>query len=172
MPKPVFPVPSRPISTHLRIRVKRFPRLEVRESSIAGLGLFADQPIRKGALITEYGGRLVGRAEAEQLRLRGEDTHLRAVILGFQALDSRVQGPIFTPQYYTENHLAAGFANEQPAAKNAEYVNENGVGRLHPYSDYAVAGDRVYLKALRNIEPGEEILTDYGRTYRRLHIPQ
>jgi len=172
MPRPVFKIASRPLDTSLRLKRHYLPPLEIKLSCLegAGLGLFSTELIEKGSLITEYGGRIVYRTEAEQMRLRGEDTHLRAVVLGSEALDGRVQEPLFSQDYYIKNHLAGGFANGAPKSsdRNTVYINERGIGRIHPSGE--VASDRVFLKAQRDIQPGEEILVDYGPTFRRLHI--
>lgn len=172
MPCSVFRVDSRPLDTCLRLKKRFLPSLEIKHSRIegAGLGLFATELIEKGDLITEYGGRVVYRKEAEQLRHRGEDTHLRAVVLGSQALDGRVQQPLFSCDYYTRNHLVGSFANgaPKPSDKNTVYINERGIGKIHPSGE--TASDRVFLKAQRDLQPGEEILVDYGPTFRKLHL--
>lgn len=172
MPSSVFTVESRTLNVGMRLKNRRLPLLEIRRSLIenAGLGLFAAELIRKGELITEYGGRVVHRADAEKLRLEGADTHLRAVVLGREALDGRIQEPIYTHEYYAENHLAGSFANEssESVGRNAIYFNTLGFGRIHPSGE--VATGRVFLKATDNIQPGEEILVNYGTTYRRLHL--
>ncbi len=171
MPSTVYKVKSCSVATKLRLKKKEFPSLEIRDSLIpsAGLGLFAAEPIKKNELITEYGGRVMTSATSNWLRLIRQDTHLRSVLLGYQALDSRVDGGIFTHEYYSSNHLAGGFANESAisAERNAVYLNERGEGHLHPSGE--VAADRVFLKATRNIAAGEEILVTYGSTYRRVH---
>jgi hypothetical protein len=171
MPKS-FVVSSRAIAVPIRLRKRSLPTLEVKDSKIplAGRGLFARQRIAKGDLVAEYGGRLVYRAEAEQLRASGQDTHLRAVTLGVQALDGRVQEPVFTDEYYAQNHLVGSYANQGPhsSANNTVYVPEGGSGRIHPYG--GVALDRVFLKATRDIEEGSEILVNYGSTYSQLHL--
>lgn len=168
MPKS-FVVSSRVIAVPIRLRKRSLPALEVKDSKIplAGRGLFARQRIAKGDLVTEYGGRLVYRAEAEQLRVCGQDTHLRAVTLGVQALDGRVQEPVFTDEYYAQNHMVGSYAN-QGTTNNTVYVPEGGSGLIHPYG--GVALDRVFLKATRDIEEGEEILVNYGSTYSQLHL--
>jgi hypothetical protein len=163
-------IPGRPLET--RLRSKRLPAVELRNSYIpgAGLGLFASEDLPKGALITEYGGRVVDREESRALAREGKDTHLRSIAKGHEALDGRVVPPTFTRDYYVKNHLLGSFANQAPtkATQNTIYVNELGPGYVHPYG--GIASDRVFLKAIRPIGKGEEVYVNYGRRYAERHL--
>lgn len=168
----LFRVESRPVSTRLRLKKKELPALEIRKSRIprAGLGLFAAEAIKKGELITEYGGEVVDRQHALCLRELGTDSHLRSVTRGGeQALDGRVRSQ-FSDKYYIWNHQTGSYANgvRKPSNRNAEFINELGSGTVHPSGQAAM--DRVFLKACRDIQPGDEILVNYGRVYNKLHL--
>jgi SET domain-containing protein len=145
---------------------------EVRPSTIpeAGLGLFALSQIKKNTLVTEYGGEVVDASGAKELFESGQDTHLRSTIPMFESLDGRVREETFTLDYYVSNNLMGSFANYAKGKVNVKYVKSRRLpeGRVHPYG--GTAGGRIFLKATRNIEKGEELFIDYGASYRRRHL--
>src|SRR5438552_12352972 len=112
--------------------------------SRTGLGLFASQPIRKGAFIAEYKGRRVDNAEADRLEARGSRY--------MYELNSRwtVDG--------SGRHNIARYANHscRPNAESDVIRGERASGRK---------GGMVILRAIKNIKPGDEITYDYGRDY-------
>jgi SET domain-containing protein len=103
--------------------------------SNTGLGLFATKPIKERARIVEYKGRLLTTKEAEILENRGN--------LYLYEINSRwtIDG--------TPRSNIARYANHS-CNPNTESYNV----KLH-----------VFLRALRNIKPGEEIVYDYGTDY-------
>lgn len=115
----------------------RSPRLfTVRRSSIHGRGVFAAAPIAKGTRIVEYVGERISHAEADA-RYGGEYDPT-AVVLLFTVdktivIDAGVGGN------------AARFINHS-CAPNCESVGDSG---------------RVFIEAIRNIMPGEELTYDY-----------
>lgn len=103
-----------------------------------GLGLFATQPIRKRKRIVEYRGPCIAMAEAER-RERSGNRYLLEIDKHWT-----IDG--------TSRRNIARYANHS-CGGNAEAV--------------ILAGNRVWVRALRNIRPGEEITYDYGRDYLR-----
>jgi uncharacterized protein len=115
---------------------KHAPMLEVRDSPLHGLGVFALQRIGKGTRIIEYLGERVSHAEADR-RYEGKDAtdnHTFLFIVDARTvIDAGVDGN------------EARFVNHA-CAPNCESVIENG---------------RVFIDAVRNIAPGEELTYDY-----------
>jgi SET domain-containing protein len=103
--------------------------------SLTGLGLFATRPIKKNSRIVEYKGPLLGKKAAEKAE-RSSNRYLYEI-------NSRwtIDG--------TPRSNAARYANHS-CNPNAETYN---VKR------------RVFIRAMRNIKPGEEIVYDYGIDY-------
>ena len=103
--------------------------------SHTGLGLFATRPIRKGARIAEYKGPLLNTKEAEILEARGNRY--------LYELNSRwtIDG--------------------SPRSNIARYFNHS----CNPNSEIYDVKHRVFVRTLRAIKPGEEIVYDYGIDY-------
>ncbi len=103
--------------------------------SRTGLGLFATQPIRKRARIVEYKGPLIGTKEAEKREARGN-------------------------RYLYEIN-SRWTIDGTPRANLARYGNHS----CNPNAESYNVKHRVFIRALRNIKPGEEIVYDYGTDY-------
>ena len=105
--------------------------------SITGFGLFATRPIKKKARITEYKGPILDYETAQRAENRG-NRYL------FEVSKHRtIDG---TPRYNV-----------------ARYANHS----CNPNAEPIVWRGRVFIKSLRNIKPGEEIVYDYGLDYLR-----
>ncbi len=99
---------------------KEFAKIRVGTSNIkaAGRGVFAEELISKGSYITEYGGKVVFREDSKKLSEHSQDTHLRSLTKGFDALDGRVHdgddrvNEMFTLKYYEDNHLCGSLVND------------------------------------------------------------
>jgi SET domain-containing protein len=103
--------------------------------SRTGLGLFATRPIKKRSRISEYTGRMLNRKEAEKAENRGN-------------------------RYLYE--ISKNFTVDGAARHNiARYFNHS----CNPNADTYSVKHRVFIRALRNIKPGEEIVYDYGIDY-------
>jgi hypothetical protein len=128
--------------------------VEVQRSTLngAGLGLFTVRPFERGALITQYDGRVIARAEALDLRAQGRDSHVRTLETGHTAIDG-LREPLL-------GRGGGSFANQAPPplTPNARYWTS---AELQP---------RVWLRATRRIEPGEEVWVAYGARYTTLHL--
>ena len=104
--------------------------------SRTGLGLFATTPIKRGVVIAEYTGRRIRTKEArEKERTRG--ARYMFEINGRWTIDG------------------------SPRRNVARYVNH----ACKPNAEAIEDNRRIFLRARRRIEPGEEITYDYGRAY-------
>lgn len=106
--------------------------IQFRPSSIHGLGAFAIRKIRKGTRIIEYVGRKISKQESLQ-QLQQQNTYIFDLDDQWD-LDGNVE---WNPARFI-NHSC------QP---NCEAINEDG---------------RIWIVALRTIQPGEEITFNYG----------
>ncbi len=115
----------------------RGPRFVVRSSGIHGRGVFARRAIRAGETIIEYKGERI--TEAEIGRRYPEDRH----------------GINHTFVFGIEHDL-----NIDGGAKGntARWINHS----CDPNCDTFEANKRIYVRAARNIRPGEELTYDYA----------
>ena len=114
-----------------------------------GLGLFATRRFVRGDYITEFTGPRISHTEANDGR---PTSHIRSITGIIEAIDG------YRDPQEVINIGAAQFANDGTRMRlnNARMVNVN---------DPSTVIDRCFLRALRTIEPGEEIFTPYGRGY-------
>lgn len=119
------------------LKAKPEPSFEVRRSSIQGLGGFATRRIAKGERIIEYTGERIPDEQADERyddeKMGRHHTFLFSLGDG-TSIDAAVNGN------------EARFINHS-CAPNCEAVNDGG---------------RIFIEALRAIEPGEELLYDYA----------
>jgi hypothetical protein len=103
--------------------------------SRTGLGVFATRPIRKRTKIAEYKGPLLTTKKAEILEANGNRY--------LYELNSRwtIDG--------------------SPRSNIARYFNHS----CNPNAETYDVKHRVFIRTLRNIKPGEEIVYDYGIDY-------
>ena len=115
---------------------KKHPLVAVRESGIHGTGVFALRRIAKGARIIEYLGERVSHAEADRRYENKDvaDNHTFLFIVdGRTVVDAGVGG------------------NE------ARFINHS----CAPNCETVIEDRRIFIDALRTIEPGEELSYDY-----------
>ena len=103
--------------------------------SFTGFGLFATRPIKKKSRIAEYRGSILGHAAA--LRAEAHGNRYLFEVSKHRTIDG-------TPRYNV-----------------ARYANHS----CNPNAEPVIWRGRVFIKALRNIKPGEEIVYDYGTDY-------
>jgi hypothetical protein len=79
-----------------------FPELILKRSLIpkGGKGVFAEEHIKCGQWVTEYGGEIICNEIAGKRRTDGEDTHIRSAGFMDQCIDSRARGK-WSFDYYT-----------------------------------------------------------------------
>ena len=112
------------------------PPFEVRNSAVHGLGAFALRRIRKGTRIVEYLGERVSHAEADR-RYETKDANDAHTFLFI--VDSRTV-------------IDAGVDGNE-----ARFLNHS----CNPNCESVIENRRVYIEAIRTIEPGEEMTYDY-----------
>jgi SET domain-containing protein len=116
--------------------VRKSPRFRVRRSKVHGLGVFATRRIRKGTRIVEYLGERVSHKVAddryEQKDADDGHTFLFIVDRGV-VIDAGVDG------------------NE------ARFINHG----CDPNCESVIEDRRVFIEAIRTIQPGEELKYDY-----------
>lgn len=138
----------------LPLRLFSMPsKIRVRRSAIHGNGVFAVRPIRKGERILEYRGRRRTHAEVDA----GDSGDIES-------------GHTFL---FTLNEDWVIDANFEGNA--ARWINHS----CAPNCEAVLVEDeadpkksRVFIEALRDIEPGEELTYDYGITLPVRHTPR
>jgi uncharacterized protein len=120
--------------------------IEVRRSGVHGLGVFAAKPIAKGTRIIEYVGERVSHDEADR-RYEGKaanDSHTFLFIVDSKTvIDAGTDG------------------------NDARFFNHS----CDPNCESTVEKKRVFIEAIRAIEPGTELTYDY-QIYREEGDPQ
>jgi hypothetical protein len=114
----------------------RQPLYEVRHSPVHGYGVFALRKIRKGTTITEYLGERVSHEEADS-RYENKDANDNHTFL-------------FTVDSKT---VIDGGVN----GNDARYINHG----CDPNCESSTLKKRIYVEAVRTIQPGEELAYDY-----------
>jgi SET domain-containing protein len=113
---------------------------ELRTSPIAGTGAFAIRPIGKGTRLIEYTGERISHEEADRRYDETDDTRPSHVVL-------------FTVDHRTVVDAGVG-GNE------ARFFNHS----CDPNCESEVEDGHIYLDAIRDIAPGEELTYDYALT--------
>ena len=103
--------------------------------SRTGLGLFATRLIKKNSRIAEYKGPLLTTKQANKIEANGN-------------------------RYLYEVN-SRWTIDGSPRSNIARYANHS----CNPNADSYNVKLRVFIRALRNIKPGEEIVYDYGIDY-------
>src|SRR6202166_1357375 len=115
---------------------RRAPLFEVRHSSIHGFGVFATRRIRKGTMVIEYLGDRVTHAQADA-RYEDKDPNDNHTFL-------------FTVDAKTV--IDAGVHGNE-----ARYINHG----CDPNCESTAVNRRIFIEAIRTIQPGEELSYDY-----------
>jgi uncharacterized protein len=103
--------------------------------SLTGLGLFATDPIKKGAFIVEYKGRKLTSEQADKLEARGN-------------------------RYLYE--INSRWTIDGSSRKNlGRYANHS----RRPNAKTHTIGHKVIMRAIKNIRPSVEITYNYGCDY-------
>ncbi len=100
-----------------------------------GLGIFATRPIKKRTTIAEYKGKMLGIDAALKAEKSG-NRYLYEVSSKW-TIDGAKHGNI------------------------ARYFNHS----CNPNADTFIRSRRVFIRTIKNIQPGDEITYDYGRDY-------
>lgn len=123
-------------------------RIQVRRSGVHGKGVYAIQPIAEGQVVIEYKGEIIDWPEA--LRRHPHDP----------------TDPHHTFYFHVdENHVI----DAKYGGNDARWINH----ACEPNCEADETDDgRVFIKALRNIEPGEELFYDYGLVIDERYTPK
>jgi hypothetical protein len=113
------------------------PLFEVRNSRVHGYGVFARRRIRKGARVIEYLGDRVSHDVADT---RYEDKDPR-------------DGHTFLFTVDAKTVIDAGVDGN-----DARFINHG----CDPNCEAVDIGKRIFIEAVRTIQPGEELAYDYG----------
>ena len=121
-------------------------RIQVRKSGVHGKGVYAVRPIKKGETIIEYVGEIITWEEA--LRRHPHDPS--------------------DPNHTFYFHIDEGRVIDAKVGGNASrWINHACAPNCEADDD----GERVFIKALRNIKPGEELFYDYGLVIEERYTP-
>lgn len=129
-------------------------KIERRQSSIHGNGVFAIAPIAKGERIVRYKGKLRTHADVDaEYGDIDEDGHTFLFTLNDDyVIDANVEGNV------------ARWINHSCAPNCEALLEENANGKPHK--------DKVFIEAIRDIEPGEELSYNYGITLEESYTPE
>jgi len=108
-------------------------KYKIKRSS-AGLGLFADEPIKRGTWVIEYVGKIiVGKKEVED----------------------------YPENKYLFKTSKVRMIDGSARSNTARYINHS----CKPNCEVEIFGGRVFIKAIKRIEAGDELNYDYGEEY-------
>jgi SET domain-containing protein len=113
--------------------------IQVRRSGVHGKGVYALQPLTKGQTIIEYVGQRITWAQAQRRHPSNPDDPNHTF---FFHIDD-------------QNVIDAGVGGNA-----ARWINH----ACNPNCEADEVDGRIFIKALRKIEPGEELFYDYGLT--------
>ena len=118
---------------------------DIRASPMQGLGAFAVRAIVAGARLIEYAGARLTPAEADARYpdVAGERHHTFLFAIDDVVIDAAVDG------------------NE------ARFINHS----CDPNCDAVIEDGRIWIEAIRDIRPGEELAYDYAYILEERHTP-
>ncbi len=112
-------------------------RTQVRESGVHGKGVYAIRPIKAGDRVLEYKGRIITWRQAQDIHPHDPSQ----------------------PNHTFYFHLDDGHViDAKQDGNSARWINH----ACDPNLEAGQDGNRVFLKALRDIDIGEELFYDYG----------
>ena len=122
-------------------------RIQVRNSGVHGRGVYAVAPIEAGARIIEYTGELIDWDEA--MERHPHDPAQPHHTFYFHIEDGRVIDALF-------------------GGNSSRWINH----ACEPNCETDEVDGRVYIRALQDIFPGEELFYDYGLTIDERYTPK
>ena len=129
-------------------RKKAGRRFAVRGSAIHGKGVFALRKIRKGERLIEYAGERISHAEADQRYECGDEAYDPHTFL-FTVSDEVV-------------------IDATRGGNSSRWINHS----CAPNCETDEGSGRVYIEAMRDIRPGEELTYDYQLYLDDPHTPK
>jgi SET domain-containing protein len=122
-------------------------RIQVRRSGVHGRGVYAVAPIEAGETLIEYTGERIAWPEA--LRRHPHDP----------------KQPNHTFYFHLDNGLVIDALH---GGNSSRWINHS----CEPNCEAEESGGRVFIKALRDILPGEELFYDYGLVIDERYTPK
>ena len=122
-------------------------RIQVRRSGVHGKGVYALQPIAAGERIIEYTGERISWPEA--LRRHPHDPADPHHTFYFHIDDTQV-------------------IDAKYGGNTSRWINH----ACEPNCESETTGGRVFIKALRDLMPGEELFYDYGLVIDERYTPK
>jgi hypothetical protein len=123
------------------------PRFQVRRSGVHGKGVFALRPIAAGERIIEYKGEVISWPEAQ--RRHPHDP----------------QDPNHTFYFHIDDEHVI---DAKYGGNAARWINH----ACEPNCESETVGERVFIKAVRDLMPGEELFYDYGLVIDERYTPK
>ena len=143
---PSTPAPSRR-STPAATRARAARRIQVRRSGVHGRGVFALQDIAEGETVIEYVGEVISWDEA---------------------MDRHPHDPA-DPNHTFYFSLEDGTViDAKHGGNSSRWINHACAPNCHADEE----GGRVFIRALRNIQAGEELSYDYGLVIDERYTPK
>ena len=127
--------PKQLLEKHLIVKKSTLP--------LSGKGLFTKQLIKRGTKIVEYKGKITNWNNA--YHDNGKNVYIYYVNRN-HVIDAK-----------HDKKILARYAND---AKGIEQLN-----KVTNNSTYIIEANRVFIKAIKDIPPGDEILVGYGKEY-------
>jgi len=137
---------SKPAAKRPAVSLANSPLVEARNSTIHGRGVYAVAPIKKGTRVLEYLGERISHGEADDRyeNKGGDDGHTFLFIASNRTvIDAGVNG------------------------NDARFINHS----CNPNCETEIENSRVFINAIRNIKPGEELGYDYQLTWESTDDP-
>jgi SET domain-containing protein len=122
-------------------------RIQVRRSGVHGKGVFAVQPIARGERIIEYVGEIITWKEAQRRHPHNP------------------KDPNHTFYFHVDEKRVIDAAH---GGNSSRWINHS----CNPNCEADEEDGRVFIKALRNIKPGEELSYDYGLIIDERYTPK
>ena len=136
----------RPAPKKQQVSLATSPLVEARDSRIHGRGVYAVAPIKKGTRIMEYLGERISHDEADsRYAKKGEDDGHTFLFIASNrtVIDAGVNG------------------------NDARFINHS----CNPNCETVIENSRVFIDAVRNIKPGDELGYDYQLTWESTDDP-
>lgn len=130
-----------------RLSYASSPLVQARHSQIHGTGVYAIAPIKKGTRVLEYLGERISHAEADsRYEKKGDDDGHTFLFIASNrtVIDAGVDG------------------------NDARFINHS----CAPNCETVIEKSRVFIDAIRNIKPGEELGYDYQLTWESTDDPE
>ena len=133
-------------AAHVRESTGKEPMFVVRSSPIHGRGVYATRRIRKGTRVSEYIGERISHDEAdERYAAKPQDGH--------------------TFLFVVNDEICIDATNE---GNDSRYITHS----CDPNCESDIEDDRVFVDAIRTIQPGEELVYDYSLTWESADDPE